>query len=88
MSTDSVVRSSQEHTSNRDVSSKNQACPMKNVGMDERHVTLVLGGALAALGLFRMRPLSLLLGGGLIYRGMTGHCAAYQALGIDTNDQE
>jgi uncharacterized membrane protein len=48
---------------------------------------LILGGALAALGLFRMRPLSMLLGGGLIYRGMTGHCSAYQALGIDTNDK-
>lgn len=88
MATDSVVRGGQEHSASRDVSSKGQACPMKNVGMDERHVTLVLGGALAALGLFRMRPMSLLLGGGLIYRGMTGHCAAYEALGIDTNNQK
>ena len=88
MATDSVVRSGQEHSVGREVASNGQACPIKNVGMDERHVTLVLGGALAALGLFRMRPMSLLLGGGLIYRGMTGHCAAYEALGIDTNNQK
>jgi uncharacterized membrane protein len=56
--------------------------------MEERHVTLVLGGALAAMGLLRLRPLTLLLGGGLIYRGMTGHCAAYQALGINTNEHD
>ena len=88
MATDSVLRGGQEQSASRAVGSKSQSCPMKNVGMDERHVTLVLGGALAALGLFRMRPMSLLLGGGLIYRGMTGHCAAYQALGIDTNEQK
>jgi hypothetical protein len=32
--------------------------------------------------------MSLLLGSGLIYRGMTGHCSAYQALGIDTNEEK
>ena len=69
MATDSAVRGGQEHSAGRDVSAKGKSCPMKNVGMDERHVTLVLGGALAALGLFRMRPMSLLLGGGLF----TGH---------------
>jgi uncharacterized membrane protein len=88
MATDTALRGSQEHSTNRNVSSKGQACGLKNVGMDERHVTLVLGGALAALGLFRMRPMSLLLGGGLIYRGMTGHCAAYEALGINTNEDK
>ncbi len=88
MVTDSVVRGGQGQSASRNVGTKGQACSMKNVGMDERHVTLVLGGALAALGLFRMRPMSLLLGGGLIYRGMTGHCSAYQALGINTNDDK
>lgn len=86
MATDSVVRGGQEQSASRNVGSKGQACPMKNVGMDERHVTLALGGAFAALGLIRMRPMSLLLGSGLIYRGMTGHCSAYQALGINTNE--
>ena len=88
MATDSAVRGGQEQSASRNVSAKGQSCPAKNVGMDERHVTLVLGGALAALGLFRMRPMSLLLGSGLIYRGMTGHCSAYQALGINTNEEK
>ena len=28
--------------------------------------------------------LMLSIGGGLLYRGMTGHCPAYKALGVDT----
>lgn len=85
MATDTAMRSGQQHSKYE--MSQHGTCST-NVGMDERHVSLVLGGALAALGLFRMRPLSLLLGSGLIYRGMTGHCSAYQALGIDTNAEK
>lgn len=86
MATDTAVRGGQEQSTGR-AQSRGQSCST-NVGMDERHVTLVLGGMLTAMGLMRFRPLTLLLGGGLIYRGMTGHCAAYQALGIDTNEHE
>jgi uncharacterized membrane protein len=82
MATDTAMRSEQQQPK-RELSRQTSST---NVGMDERHVSLMLGGALAALGLFRLRPMSLLLGSGLIYRGMTGHCSAYQALGIDTNE--
>jgi uncharacterized membrane protein len=29
-----------------------------------------------------------LTGGGLVYRGATGHCSVYQALGVDTADKQ
>ena len=60
-----------------------------NVGHLERVVSAVAGGALAVAGL-RMRSLPGLLvaalGGGLVYRGVTGHCPAYQSLGVNTAD--
>ncbi len=86
MATDTAIRGGQEQSS-RGVAESGKSCPV-NVGMDERHVTLVLGGMLTAMGLLRFRPLTALLGGALVYRGMTGHCTAYQALGIDTNEHE
>jgi len=58
----------------------------RNVGDLERGLCLIGGGALVLYGLRRsLGNLALMLGGGaLIYRGLTGYCAAYQALGIDT----
>src|SRR5436853_678268 len=58
-----------------------------NVGETERWWSAVGGGALAALGLTRcsLRGLALAaLGAALAYRGVTGHCACYEALGINT----
>jgi uncharacterized membrane protein len=67
----------------------------KNVGDVERVIS-VAGGALLAMsglsgltalpGASRKIPSALLavLGGGLIYRGVTGHCDMYAKLGIDT----
>jgi hypothetical protein len=58
-----------------------------NVGQDERLLCLVGGGALALYGLGTRSPAGLataLLGGYLAYRGYTGHCMVYEALGIDT----
>jgi uncharacterized membrane protein len=58
-----------------------------NVGVTERNVSIVAGAALGLMAL--SRPLSLRglafagLGGALIYRGVTGHCHLYDALGID-----
>jgi len=51
-----------------------------NVGNLERVLSLIAGGALAFYGLRRsLGYLMLMLGGGaLIYRGLTGYCAAYQ----------
>jgi uncharacterized membrane protein len=45
------------------------------------------GGTLVALGLLgprQARALSFLTGVGLVYRGITGHCHLYDALGINT----
>ena len=58
-----------------------------NVGSAERMVSAVVGGTLALAGL-RARSLPGLIvaavGGGLVYRAVTGHCHLYDALGIDT----
>jgi len=58
-----------------------------NVGRPERVLSAVGGGALALFALARRSPLSLALapvGGYLLYRGATAHCAVYDALGIST----
>jgi len=58
-----------------------------NVGQLERWASLGGGGALILSGLLRRTPGSLslaLLGGGLVYRGATGHCPLYAALGVNT----
>lgn len=60
-----------------------------NVNNYERVASNVGGGVLAAYGLYRMDLIGLglaALGGALLYRGTTGHCHAYQALGINTAD--
>ncbi|GAB4207332.1 MAG: hypothetical protein OHK0022_35440 [Roseiflexaceae bacterium] len=58
---------------------------LPNITTPERWVSLAVGGALT-LAAIRQRPpvgLALALGGGyLIYRGATGHCPLYNALGI------
>jgi uncharacterized membrane protein len=61
-----------------------------NVGGIERKVSLAAGALLAGIGLSRRNLPGLAIaaiGGGLIYRGATGHCNTYQALGIDTADE-
>jgi uncharacterized membrane protein len=60
-----------------------------NVGNVERVLCLIGGGALALYGLRRsLGNMLLMLGGGaLVYRGFTGHCPAYQAMGISTVSQ-
>src|SRR5688500_5163948 len=62
-----------------------------NVGQTERIVSLAAGSILALLGLGRRDALGLVIGGvggGLLYRGATGHCHTYQVLGIDSTDGE
>src|SRR3982751_1163119 len=63
----------------------------KNVTTIERWVSLLGGGALAAWALRerRLSPLSGALAIGaatLLFRGATGHCPAYGALGVSTAD--
>ena len=59
-----------------------------NVGETERWASGIAGGALALYGLAGRRSLfgGLLaaFGGTLLYRGITGHCPLYGALGVDT----
>lgn len=58
-----------------------------NVGDVERWASVLGGGALAGYGLGRGGIGGLLLaalGGGLLYRGVTGHCPCYARLGVST----
>jgi len=60
-----------------------------NVGSIERWASAVGGGALAVYGIARRDKSGLALaaaGGVLLYRGVTGHCPAYGALGVSTGD--
>jgi hypothetical protein len=60
-----------------------------NVGDVERVVSVMGGGVLTLFAASRggLTGLGLaILGGGLIYRGVTGHCEAYHGLGVDTTD--
>ena len=62
--------------------------PYVNVGNAERWISGIAGAALAIHGLRKDSWMSKLglaaLGGGLMYRGATGHCDCYKALGINT----
>ena len=61
--------------------------PHVNVGELERWASLLGGGLLAAWGLSRRNLTGLAVaavGGSLVYRGATGHCAGYSALGVST----
>jgi uncharacterized membrane protein len=58
-----------------------------NVSRLERWVSMVAGGALAVYGLKRREVpggAAALAGAALLYRGATGHCDLYQALGINS----
>lgn len=62
-----------------------------NVGEVERTASKIGGGVLLAAGLMKGGLKGLLmagLGGALLYRGSTGHCPVYEALGADTSDAE
>lgn len=62
-----------------------QPCDI-NVPLEERIASGLAGGALVAMGLTRGSLGGLVLaaaGGGLLYRGVTGHCMLYQMLGVD-----
>jgi uncharacterized membrane protein len=66
---------------------KSGANRRQNVGQAERVLSAAAGAVLAAMGLARKDGPGLLiagLGGSLLYRGASGHCHAYSALGINT----
>lgn len=55
-----------------------------NVGSTERIVSALCGAGLIAGGLSRRNLLAPLAGAALLYRGWSGRCAVYRALGIST----
>src|SRR5436309_10564985 len=58
-----------------------------NVALPERLISIAAGGLLIAWGIRKRSALSLAgaaAGGDLIYRGLTGHCHLYGALGVNT----
>lgn len=64
-----------------------------NVGHAERNASLVGGAALAVTGIKalagrRYLPglVMMVAGGMFLYRGKTGHCDLYQAMGVDTSE--
>jgi uncharacterized membrane protein len=57
---------------------------VQNVGEAERWFSLATGGLLALDGLRRGSLIETGLGAALLYRGTTGHCSMYQALGMNT----
>jgi uncharacterized membrane protein len=61
-----------------------------NVGDVERWLSVIGGGALVLYGLRRsLGHLALMLGGSaLVYRGLTGYCGFYQALGVSTAQRD
>lgn len=66
----------------------NEEC--KNVGEAERQASMVGGTILAVCGLLKgsMSGLALAaIGGALIYRGHTGQCQLYKALGHSTAEE-
>lgn len=65
-------------------------CIEKNIGDKERAVSLAVGVGLGLAGLShgRVKGLALTaLGAGLIWRGYTGHCGCYEALGINSAER-
>jgi uncharacterized membrane protein len=61
-----------------------------NVGDGERWLSLLGGGLLALYMLRRSLGTIVLLGGAgaLLYRGLKGQCALYQAMGVSTVSQD
>lgn len=59
-----------------------------NVGPSERAASTIGGALLAGLGLGQGGLLGLGLaaaGAALVYRGYSGHCSAYSAMGVNTS---
>ena len=61
-----------------------------NVGRTERNASMIGGAALTLPG-FKLKQkhiipgLAMMVAGGMfLYRGKTGHCDMYEALGVDT----
>lgn len=63
------------------------SCSIQNVGNTERVFSALGGAAIAAYGINRggLSGLAIAaIGGSLLYRGITGNCQMYRALGVNT----
>jgi uncharacterized membrane protein len=72
-------------------SSRGSSSSQVNVNDTERIISGVGGGALAAYGLTRGDWLGAglaILGASLLYRGTTGYCGMYDAIGVDTSEKQ
>jgi len=59
-----------------------------NVGGGERLASLAIGAPLMVMALRNKSPLKLIvgaMGAEMVYRGVTGRCPVYRAVGVDTN---
>lgn len=79
----------QSACASQNVQGMKQACNSErvNVGSTERWISTIAGGALLAGGVARLNfkgVLGIAAGAAMFYRGLSGHCALYQALGINT----
>jgi uncharacterized membrane protein len=66
------------------------ASAQQNVSNPERWVSIVAGTAVAAYGLARRSISGLAVAGfgsALVWRGATGHCSVYEALGLSTHNE-
>lgn len=86
------METSQSETTQQKQEPKHQRV---NVGENERKASLVGGAALALSGLRSLTKkhyvpgIAMMAAGGLfLYRGKTGHCGAYEAMGVDTAHSE
>lgn len=57
----------------------------ENIGLNERMVSMFLGGVLMRHGIMRPFRASFLYGSYFAYRAFTGHCMFYELLGIDAS---
>lgn len=87
---DVVNRNRPDERAQRRAMSKQGLSPRVNVGEGERIVSALAGGLLAMWGLKRKGTLgygAAAMGAELVYRGLSGHCHAYSAMGVTTHAQ-
>jgi uncharacterized membrane protein len=86
--TQSLPRDQHYSPERRDQHQSHTNLTHRNVGETERLLSLAGGGLLLCTGLTQRSVGGLVLAGlgaGLVYRGLTGHCPAYQQMGLNTS---
>ena len=82
------LRASREYSQRSTGSNLCRVSLPRNINRTEQVGSAVIGSALVMSGLRRGGAsglLSSLIGGALLYRGMTGHCHGYSLVGVDTS---